>query len=270
MTHFICTTCGVQFAERLTPPTSCPICEDERQFVNPNGQSWTTIDTLRSSHSLRLEDYEPNLVAVVMEPSLAIGQRPLLVRSPGGNVLWDCTPLIDDQTVRAIQALGGIGAIAISHPHFYASMVEWSHAFGGVPVHLPSADRDFVMHDDPVLRFWDGDGLDLWDGIRVVRCGGHFTGSSVLHWPAGADGSGAILTGDTIGVAADRRWVTFMRSYPNEIPLGPSALGGIERSLDPLSFDRIYSAWPGDVVARNAKDAVFRSIARYRQAIATG
>ena len=27
--------------------------------------------------------------------------------------------------------LGGIAAIAISHPHYYTSMVEWSRAFGG-------------------------------------------------------------------------------------------------------------------------------------------
>ena len=42
----------------------------------------------------------------------------------------------------------------------------------------------------------------------------------MLHWPAGANGKGALLTGDIIQVVQDRRYVSFMRSYPNLIPLG--------------------------------------------------
>jgi hypothetical protein len=41
----------------------------------------------------------------------------MLVRAAGGNVLWDCVPLVDPALVEMVQALGGVSAIAISHPH---------------------------------------------------------------------------------------------------------------------------------------------------------
>jgi hypothetical protein len=44
------------------------------------------------------------------------------VCTPEGNVLWDCVSLIDDATVTIINALGGLRAIAISHPHFYTTL----------------------------------------------------------------------------------------------------------------------------------------------------
>ena len=42
--------------------------------------------------------------------------------------------LLDPAVVEMVKAFGGISAIAISHPHYYASMVEWSRAFGDVPI----------------------------------------------------------------------------------------------------------------------------------------
>src|SRR6266849_11193792 len=51
--------------------------------------------------------------------------------------------------------------------------------------------------------------------VALVHCGGHFEGGTVLHWPGGANGKGALLTGDLITVVQDRRYVSFMRSYPN-------------------------------------------------------
>ncbi len=49
-TNYICKTGGIQFAATEGPPEACPICEDERQYVNPLGQSWTTLDELRTNH----------------------------------------------------------------------------------------------------------------------------------------------------------------------------------------------------------------------------
>ncbi len=38
MTCHICTACGTQFEESTEPPSACPVCEDDRQFVPPSGQ----------------------------------------------------------------------------------------------------------------------------------------------------------------------------------------------------------------------------------------
>src|SRR5690606_17773965 len=114
-------------------------------------------------NSIRFE--EPGMVGVGVEPHFAIGQRALLVRTPAGNILWDCVPLLDPALVEMVVALGGISAIAISHPHYYTSMVEWSRAFGDVPIHLHAADRKWVMRPDPSINFWDGETTPLGDGL---------------------------------------------------------------------------------------------------------
>ena len=124
----ICATCGTQFAARDDPPESCPICEDDRQYVGWSGQQWTTLDELRPTHHSVVRD-DLGLTGIGTEPSFAIGQRALLVRSPQGNVLWDCITVLDDAMEAQVRSLGGIRAIAISHPHYYSSMVDWSHTF---------------------------------------------------------------------------------------------------------------------------------------------
>lgn len=260
--HFICRTCGVQFAATAQPPERCPICDDARQYIGPNGQQWTTLAALQTDHHNIIKPVAPNLTGIGTHPSFAIGQRALLVQTPAGNVLWDCISLLDDPTIAAVRALGGIAAFAISHPHFYSAMVEWSEAFDA-PIYLHVDDRQWVMRPDPAITFWEGETHTLMDGITLIRCGGHFAGSAALHWAAGAEGRGALLTGDTIQVVSDRRYVTFMYSYPNSIPLPASAIRQIIASVAPFPFDTLYGGWWDRIVAPDAKDAVTRSAERY-------
>ena len=267
MKNYICVQCGTQFPETDQPPDSCSICEDERQFVNWSGQQWTTLEQLRSDHSNRIEKEAEHLLGVGTEPSFAIGQRALLVQSPGGNLLWDCITLVDDQTIAKINALGGIRAIAISHPHFYSGMIEWSRAFNDAPIYLHAADREWVMRQDSCIQFWEETTQPLWDGMTLIHCGGHFEGGTVLHWPNGAAGRGALLTGDIIQVVQDRRYVSFMRSYPNLIPLSAASVSRIVQRIEPLGFERIYGAWWQRNVLSDGKSAVQRSADRYLHAI---
>ena len=263
--HFICATCGVQFAATDNPPGRCPICEDERQYVGWKGQRWTTLDELRQKHHNAVHD-DLGLTGIGTEPSFAIGQRALLVRSPDGNLLWDCITVLDEPTIDAIRALGGVRAIAISHPHYYSSLVEWSRAFDA-PVLLHEADRRWVMRPDERIEFWSGTSRPLWDGMTLINAGGHFDGGTVLHWPAGAGGKGALLAGDILQVAQDRRWVSFMYSYPNYIPLPAKTVDHIVQAVEPYEFDRIYGAWWDRNVSEDAKAAVRRSAERYKRAI---
>jgi len=165
-----------------------------------------------------------------------------------------------------VEALGGISAIAISHPHFYASMVEWSRAFDA-PIYLHAADRQWVMRPDAAVMFWEGETRSLADGVTLIRCGGHFAGGTVLHWAGGAAGRGALLSSDILTVVADRRYVSFMYSYPNLIPLPAGAIEGIVSALQPFRYDRIYGAWWQRIVAEEGEAAVARSAARYLGAI---
>jgi len=267
MPNFICLTCGVQYAESAHPPERCLVCEDDRQYVGWEGQKWTTLAELRSTHTNRLDVEGPELISLVTEPKFAIGQRALHVRTPDGNVLWDCITLIDDRSVAAIQALGGVASIAISHPHYYASVVEWSRALGDVPIYLHAADGEWVMRPHPAIVFWHGETHALAPGLTLIRLGGHFPGATVLHWAGGAGGGGALLSGDVLQVGQDRRSVSFMYSYPNYIPVNAATVRGIVNALDPFPFDRIYGAWFAQNIQRDAKQVLRRSADRYLAAI---
>jgi hypothetical protein len=265
--HFICVTCGSQFAATEREPDRCPICDDERQYVGLEGQKWTTLEDYRRTHQNVFAEEEPNLHTIHPQPKAGIGQRAFLVRTQEGNLLWDCVGPLDDRTVAAVRKLGGLAAVAVSHPHYYTTMVEWSHAFGKVPVHIHKLDAKWVMRPDAVIQTWDGQTKRLFGGLTLVNTGGHFDGFQVLHWPAGAGGKGAVLSGDQPYVAMDRRWVSFMYSYPNFVPLGPAAIRGIVERLKPFAFYRLYGAFPGQVVAADAKAAVGRSAERYLRII---
>lgn len=261
---WICATCGVQYPLSLEPPAACPICEDERQYVGWAGQRWTTMAKLvAAGHWNRFLEEEPGLVSIGTEPKFAIGQRALLVRTPAGNILWDCITLLDPSTVARVRELGGIAAIAISHPHFYDSMTSWSAAFGDCPVYIHAADEEWVQYPAPGLRLWQGDSAEVLPGVTLINTGGHFPGSTVLHWSAGAEGRGALLTGDSITVVQDRRWVSFMYSFPNLIPLADAQVRRIVDVLRPFHYERIYSLWEGRVTATDGSAAVERSAERY-------
>jgi glyoxylase-like metal-dependent hydrolase (beta-lactamase superfamily II) len=244
------------------------VCEDERQYVPDEGQRWTTLDELREAHRADIRQVEPGLVGIGMEPSFAIGQRALHLSGDGVRIFWDCIPLLDDEIESRLDAIGGVDVIAVSHAH-YSTMVEWADAFDArILVHTD--DREWVLRPSPRVEFWEEEARELGPGLTLIRCGGHFEGGQVLHWAAGAEGRGALLSGDIVQVVPDRRFVSFMRSYPNLIPLPEQETRRIVGALVPFEFDRIYGAWWDRVVPRDGKAAVTRSAERYVRAIRAG
>ncbi|MER8959947.1 MBL fold metallo-hydrolase [Mesorhizobium sp. M0701] len=264
-TCFLCLQCGVQFAATATPPRHCPICEDERQYVRWEGQAWTTPEELAAGHRVVIKD-DAGVLAFGIEPRFAIGQRALLAQTPHGTVLWDCISMVSDEAVAEINRRGGLAAIAISHCHYYSAMVEWSEAFGGVPIYLHADDRPWIMRPHPAIISWEGEMRAINPSLTLIRCGGHFAGGQVLHWKR--DRGNAILAGDILQVAPTRRHVSFMYSYPNYIPLNATKVLGIKAALEPFAFDHIYGAWWNQNVIRDAKAAFSASVARYLAAIA--
>ena len=88
----------------------------------------------------------------------------------------------------------------------------------------------------------------------------------MLHWAQGAGGKGALLSGDIVQVGPDK-YVSFMRSYPDLIPLDASSVQHIADVLAPYPFDPIYGAWWERVIAAEGKQRLAYSVRRYLQAI---
>jgi hypothetical protein len=263
MEEYICIACGTQYPAASEPPAACPICDDPRQYVPPEGQRWTTMAELAADHENVVRE-EGDLVGIATEPGFAIGQRGLLVPFGETNLLWDCVSLLDDATAAEVERRGGLAGIAISHPHYYSSMVAWAHRFA-CPIHLHAADAEWVMRPDPAIAHWDGERLELGHEITLIRGGGHFPGGTILHR---SDGAGSLLTGDIIQVIPDRTHVGFMWSYPNLVPLPDAEVQRIAAAVEPFAFEAIYGAWWGRLIPSDAKDVVRRSAARYTRALA--
>jgi hypothetical protein len=145
-------------------------------------------------------------------------------------------------------------------------MIEWSQAFGNAPIHLHEAERRWVMRPESAVNFWSGESKVLLPGLTLLRCPGHFAGAQVLHWADGADGKGALLSGDIVQVGPDKK-VSFMRSYPDLIPLDVGSVRHIADVLEPWPFEPIYGAWWERVIPSGGKPALAYSVQRYIRAI---
>jgi hypothetical protein len=265
---WICPACGANYPPAETAPERCSLCEDERQWVPPTGQRWTTMARLAADgyHSV-VREVEPGLVGIGCEPDVGVGQRGLLVQTSEGNLLWDPAPFLDDAAVAAVRDAGGVRAVSSSHPHMYGAAVEWSHAFDA-EILLAEADAGWLMRPDPAVRTWSG-ALEVLPGVTLIQCGGHFPGSAVAHWAAGADGRGAIFVGDTIFVTPGEDRVSFLYSAPIRLPLAEPGVSGIVRALAGYDFDRIYGGWWSPAIRHRGKQVLARSAQRYIELLST-
>ncbi|KAK2880133.1 hypothetical protein FQN49_000547 [Arthroderma sp. PD_2] len=289
----ICGTCGVQY--NTTSAESCKICDDPRQYVPPQGQWWTTLRSLQESgnyhNRFHTDEKQPGLVSIVTVPPVGIGQRAMLCSTPVGNILWDCITYLDDETVRRVNELGGIRAIAISHPHFYSTAIHWAEAFQ-CPVYYSAEDEEWIQrycengperviagsepldHSGAKQVIWKGDELSLIGGkFKILKAGGHFPGSSVLFWKD----TKRLLVADTIQVVPSGLYhvdrpqgtvsYTFMWSYPNQIPLPPDAVNHIWKTVAPLDFEDIHGGFMGRDTIGNSRKKVLESAQVYIKAM---
>jgi hypothetical protein len=168
------------------------------------------MEQLSQDFHLSLVDEEPALTSFSISPKFGIGQRAFLVETPEGNLQWDCISLLNDELAEFIGSRGGLTAIAISHPHYYTTMVDWSERFG-VPIYVHEEDREWVMRPAPTIV--PGAGDNELSSVAYAWCGGHFPGASVLQgW------RGALFTGGTIQVCPDRRSVSLCIVTPITFP----------------------------------------------------
>lgn len=261
MSVILCCACGTSFERQPDACGICPICADERQYVPPSGHVWTTPQKLASSHRNSWLELEPGLMAIQTVPAFAINQRALLLQTPQGNILWDCIALIDDATRAIVAALGGLSAIAISHPHYYTTMQDWAAAFDA-PIYLHGADKQWICRPSDHLRLWEEDALVLSSSVTLVHGGGHFAGGTVLHW-TGTDGKGVLLAGDILQVTPGADHVSFMWSYPNMIPLSAPEVADVAERLAAWPFERIYGAFSHQNIRQDGQNIVARSAKRY-------
>lgn len=260
MPTYLCATCAVETDGPRTVDQVCPICADERQYLPPGGQRWTSVqELLDAGHRVTWFDVERGLLGLRAEPQVGIGQQAMLVQGIDGSLLWDPPGLITAAAVDQIRSRGTVLAVAASHPHMFGVQVEWATALDA-PVLVSDPDRAWIQRPSASIHLWH-DELELSRDIRLIRLGGHFAGSAVALWSGGADGRGVLLSGDTIFANPDGT-ASFMRSYPNRIPLSGAVVQRIADATDRLRFDRLYNNF-GATINSDARAVVRFSADRH-------
>ena len=230
--------------------------------MSAEGQQWTTLEEMSAAgYGGEVAELEPDLFSIISTPAAGIGQQSKLIRTSAGNLLWDPIGYLDEKTVRQVRELGEVTAIVASHPHMFGVQVQWSRALGGVPVLVAEPDLSWVARPDPVIQPWSGE-VEILSGVILAQPGGHFPGSAVAHWAAGAGGRGVLLSGDTVLANPDRQSVSFMRSYPNRIPLSAAVVERVTQYIERFTFDRLYSNFD-TAISTDARSVVRRSADRH-------
>ena len=255
-----CAGCAVEFPPGRPPEGLCPICADERQYIPGGTQRWVrTEDLVAAGHELTLTELEPGLTAI-SSPEIGIGQSALLVETTGGNLLFDVPGLITDQIIVWLRSRGELAGIVASHPHMYGVQQQYSQAFDDTPIYVAHLDAHWVQYSSAAIKIWR-DPFEVLPGLTLKQVGGHFPGSTVACWEAGADGRGVLLAGDAIFPVADGN-VTFLRSYPNRIPLSATVVRRMAKKLEEVEFDRLYNNF-ASCVRSDAQRIVQFSADRY-------
>lgn len=258
---WLCATCGVEYEPAPRPPEHCPICEDERQYVPATGQRWTTIGELRrAGHTIDVSPVADDLWGLTAVPQVGIGQQAMLIKTPAGNVMFEVPGYIDEVAVETVRALGGINAIVASHPHMYGVQSAWSQAFNDAPIWVAGADAQWLGYRPAAVRVWS-EPFDVAPGVRLDQVGGHFPGSTIALWADGADGAGVLFAGDAIFPVADGN-ATFLRSYPNQIPLSAAVVRRMADHVAGYEFAVLYNNF-GASIDRDARRVVQFSARRY-------
>ncbi len=253
----ICNACGTEYRETEVVDNHCKICDDDRQYVPENGQTWTTHEALKNSRSVQVKPISKKVYELAIIPPFAIGQRAFLIISESGNILWDCIPLLDESTIAFINSKGGLKAIAISHPHYYSNMETWAATFN-CPVYIHEKDKEWTPQIN-AIKLWKGEEKDLWDGIKIINTGGHFPGACILHVPFLSE-KGTVFCGDSLQVSRSKRFISIMYSYPNQIPVPFSEIERIKLLLEKYRFDNLYGAFSFQNLTSDVQHILERSM----------
>lgn len=270
----ICITCGTQFSGNVSTPEICPICIDDRQHVPPCGQKWISRDDLKKNYQVSLQSMPglsggqsapaTSVYRLKVDPHFALNNRAILIKSKSGNILWDCIPVLDEAAIDSIKSMGGLKAIAISHPHYYSNMNDWAAAFD-CPIYVHHLDAEWVMDKGPHINYWQGDELSFFDGIRMIHTGGHFRGSCVLQVPD-LSASGTIFCGDSLYIARSKKHTAVMYSYPNQIILPRADFAAFEKRMSAIQFDSLIGAFDHQELSGNARTIYESSMQGYKAA----
>ncbi|TKX23442.1 hypothetical protein C1H76_4510 [Elsinoe australis] len=265
----ICVACGTQYDVTYKQGLErCKICDDPRQFIPPSGQQWTSLGREKGKHENKWEQdaSDDRIWHLYADPKLGIGERASLIKTPHGNIIWDCFAYLSQDLVDFVR---GCAALVISHPHFYTTHLVWAQLLH-CPIYVHSADSEWLSRPCPPSlqrHLITSPTQEILPGVTAIQTGGHFPGSMVLHYDRHLFVADSIMTQPAAYTPEPRPEgmgaYSFMWSIPNMIPLGPEGVKAIWDAVKGVEFSETHGLMMGmDVRHRDCKRWVLEGAKR--------
>jgi hypothetical protein len=120
VTPYCCTNCGF-WQKRFATPTWCPVCEDYRHPLPPDGYEFRTPNDM-ATQAVTIDEPLPGLHRISTTPSIGIGSCGYLIENPQGNLHFDGCGWYDEATLDFMQSRGGVATLCASHSHVYGAL----------------------------------------------------------------------------------------------------------------------------------------------------
>ena len=253
MTHYCCTNCGF-WQRRFDVPTWCPVCEDYRHPLPPEGYAFRTTSEVANRQRVTWDEPIDGVTRFGTAPSIGIGSCGYLIESPGGNIHFDGCGWYDDDALTHIESRGGVAYLAASHAHVFGAMWRVAERFAPRVVFQAEA-LPFCQALSVTLPF--DESYALSPGMVLHRTAGHTPDHTVLH----DEQNGRLYCGDALkftfpepGQTVGRPdTISCHKAYDAHIPLTHGDCRRYLELFERLDFDAVITPW--EVVPTGGKAA---------------
>ena len=260
LTPFCCLNCGF-WQKRFATPTTCPVCEDYRHPLPPDGYEFLTADEVAARQTVTHDEPMPGLHRFSTTPQLGIGSCGYLIRHPTGNVHFEGCGWYDDAALDRMADEGGVSFLAASHPHVYGALWRVVERFRPKVV-VQAEALPFCQAFDVTVPF--DEEYQLTAGMRLIRTAGHTPDHTVLYQPDRRRlycGDALKFTFPAPGQTVGRpETISCHRAFDARIPLTRGDLLRYRSIMFPLDFDAVVSPW--EVVTEGGRGMALRLFER--------
>ena len=253
VTHYCCTNCGF-WQRRFATPTMCPVCEDYRHPLPPNGYAFLTADEVAGRQTVTIDEPLPGVMRISTSPQMGIGSCGYVIQSQVGNVHFEGAGWYDEA---ALEMIGDVHFLAASHPHVYGAL--WRVVEAKRPKVVVQAEAlPFCQAFAVTLPF--DDSYRLAAGLTLHRTAGHTPDHTVLH----DANRRRLFCGDAFKFTFPKPGQTTGRpdsischkAFDAHIPLTRGDVLRYREIIAPLDFDAVVTPW--EVVPEGGKAWVMR------------
>lgn len=256
-----CARCGfwqrwfAPAAAGATPPPDCPACRDVRAGLPADGWDFAAPERVDATVGCWVQEDGgeqgtgvPGVRAHRTRPRFGVDNVGWVITTDDGEgasvqVGVDAAPWYDEAGIERLRGSGdggGLGALALTHPHTYGAAWRLQDALR--PRALAVGVPDLTWTSAFRVTWPVDESATLAPGITAHLVGGHFPGQLVVHDAV----RGALFCGDVLKVEIDpgaerARALSVHKGYEAQIPMGRGEVRRYREVLQDLDFEHVFT-----------------------------